>query len=224
MKKNILYLLFTCSVFFAGCDYDNFDEPNAILSGRVIYDGKAVGVRTNGPQLEAWQDGYALRTFIPIFIAHDGTYSVNLFNGRYKLVRKSGSPWEAQLNDTITVDVHNNTVLDVPVNPFFVINGESFQHQSGTITANFIVDKIVETANIAEVRLYIGKSLLTDHNRNDQSVSAVVSDITAGQQAGISAQLSQSLANLDYVYVRVGVRANVSNEFSYTQVQRINLN
>ncbi len=224
MKKNIFYIILVVGFIVAGCEYDNFDEPQAILSGNVVYDGKPVGVRTNGPQLELWQDGYDLRYAIPVYIAHDGSYSVSLFDGRYKLVRKAGAPWEPQLSDTITVDVKNNTVYDVPVTPYFVITNESFQYALGTITANFTVDKIVETANLAEVRLYVGESILTDQNRNEQAVNANLPDIAEGQSSTLSVPLSANLADLDYVFVRVGVRATVSSEFYYTQVQKLMLN
>ena len=61
MKRNILSLIIICNLLLSGCGYDNFDEPTAFLMGKVVYEGKAVGVRTNGPQLELWQDGYGLK-------------------------------------------------------------------------------------------------------------------------------------------------------------------
>ena len=125
MKKHILFIIVIISFIFTACEYDNFEEPKATLSGSVVYEGKPLGVRTNGTQLELWQDGYALRYAIPVHIAHDGSYSVSLFNGKYKMVRKAGAPWEAQLNDTIIIDVNNNTVFDVPVRPYFTEIGRA---------------------------------------------------------------------------------------------------
>jgi len=223
MKKHILFIIVIISFIFTACEYDNFEEPKATLSGSVVYEGKPLGVRTNGTQLELWQDGYALRYAIPVHIAHDGSYSVSLFNGKYKMVRKAGAPWEAQLNDTIIIDVNNNTVFDVPVRPYFTVTNESFQHSSGTITANFTVNKVVENADLAQVRLFVGHSILTDQNRNEQAVNADLSQVVPGENASVSLKLSEALAGLDYVFVRVGVRANQSNEFVYTQVEKINL-
>jgi len=224
MQHTFFYIILLVIFLFTGCEYDNFDEPKSVLSGKVVYNGTPVGVRTNGPQLELWQDGYDLRYVIPVYIAHDGSYSVILFDGQYKLVRKAGAPWEAQLNDTITIDVKNNTVFDVPVKPYFIISNEKIQYASGTITASYTVDKIVETTNLAEVRLYIGKSILTDQNKNEQVVNANLSDIGEGQTITLSAQLSANLTSLDYVFVRIGVRATISSEFYYTQVQKVSLN
>ena len=58
MKVKI-FIIITLSFFvLISCEHDNYDAPNAILSGKVVYEGEAVGVRTNGTQLERWQDGY----------------------------------------------------------------------------------------------------------------------------------------------------------------------
>ena len=224
MKRDSLYIILLTVILLAGCEYDNFEEPKSTLSGNVVYDGNPVGVRTNEIQLELWQDGYDLNVVIPVFVAHDGSYSVSLFDGQYKMVRRSGAPWLPQLSDTLVVDVRGNTAFDVPVTPYFAVSNESFQYASGNITANFNVEKIVETADLAEVRLYIGKSILTDQNRIEQAVDADLANITEGQSSSLTVQLSQNLAGLDYVFVRVGVRATVSSEFYYTQVQKITLN
>ncbi|HBG58596.1 DUF3823 domain-containing protein [Proteiniphilum sp. UBA1028] len=223
MKRYYLFIALLIGIIFTGCEYDNFDEPKSTLSGSVVYEGNPVGIRNNGPQLELWQDGYQLRYAIPVYIAQDGTYSVSLFDGEYKLVRKAGAPWEPQLSDTITINVKGNTVYDVPVKPYFTISKESFQHASGKITANFTVNKIVENANLAQVRLFIGHSVLTDQNKKEQVVDVDISGIIFGQQSSLSVNLSESLKKLDEVFIRVGVRANVTNEFYYTQVQKISL-
>ncbi|WP_071147394.1 DUF3823 domain-containing protein [Bacteroides ihuae] len=223
MKRNILSLIIICSLLLSGCEYDNFDEPTSFLMGKVVYEGKTVGVRTNGPQLELWQDGYGLKKNIPIYIAQDGTYSVALFNGQYKMVRKAGAPWEAQLSDTIIVNVKNKTEYDVPVIPYFTITEEGFQKQGNTISAKFTINKIVSSAKIESVRLYLGSSVLTDQNKNEQAQNADIATIQIGQEATVTTTIPTNLAQLDYIFVRVGVRATVSNEYYYTQVQKIAL-
>ena len=189
-----------------------------------MYNGSPVGIRTNGPQLELWQDGYQLRYAIPVYIAHDGRYSVSLFDGQYKMVRKDGAPWEAELNDTIIINVKGETTFDVPVKPYFTITNESIQGSSGKVTANFTVNKIVNSAEMAEVKLFIGHSILTDQNKNEQSVAVDPSEITLGQQFTLSADLSDNLKGLKEVFVRIGVRANVTNEYYYTQVKNKPMN
>ncbi|PXV66360.1 uncharacterized protein DUF3823 [Dysgonomonas alginatilytica] len=223
MKKSILFIICICSLVFTGCGYDNYDEPESTLSGKIVYEGNPVGVRTNAVRLDIWQDGYAVKKSFTAYIAHDGTYSVTLFDGQYKVVRRGGAPWEDQPNDTIIVNVKNKAVVDIPVKPYFIIKNESFQKGSGTITAKFTIDKILASANVAEVRLYLGKSILTDQNKNEKAVSATLSTITIGQEATLAAEIPANLVGQDYLFARVGVRSTVSSEFYYTQIQKISL-
>lgn len=222
MKTRILFIsACICLLFATGCEYDNFDEPNAILSGKVVYNGEPVGVRTNGTQLELWQDGYPLRTKIPVHIAHDGTFSAAIFNGQYKIVRLAGAPWEAQSGDTIVVDVKGNTFIDVPVKPYFIIRNESFGKGSGTVIAKFTIEKVVELAQLQVVNLYLGKNILTDQNQNEKIATLDLSGYTVGQETEISAEIPAGLLDDDYLFVRLGVRSTLSNEFYYTQIQKV---
>jgi len=221
--KFLMILTASASVFLAGCGYDNFNAPESSLSGRVVYDGKSVGVRNSGPQLELWQDGYALRTKIPVYLNQDGTFSASLFDGQYKLVRMGDSPWLQQASDTIIVNVKGNTSVDVPVTPYFTITGDSFQKSGNKISARFVVNKIVPSANVEFVRLYLGKSILTDQVQRELRVDGNVGALVFGQQSIIEGELPDNLKNLDYVYARVGVKSTASSEYLYTAIQKVSL-
>lgn len=227
MKRNILFLICICTFILTGCGYDNFDEPTAFLSGKVVYDGKPVGIRShenNAPQFQLYQDGYAKFDPIPVYISHDGSYSVNLFNGQYKLVRRGGAPWDPQLNDTIVIDVKGRTNKDIPVTPYFVINNESFQGSSSAVTAKFSVNKIVESAELAGISLFLGKSILTDNNNHEQSISADIANVNLNQDMTMTINITDDrLVGLDYVFARIGVLSNITNEYYFTQVQKVNL-
>ena len=127
MKFRFLTIITAASIFLAGCsEYDNFDAPELTLSGKVVYQGKAVSVRNNGPQLELWQDGYPLKSPIYVYMNQDGSFSSKLFAGQYKLVRRADAPWLQQATDTIRVNLTENTNIDVPVTPYFTITNETF--------------------------------------------------------------------------------------------------
>lgn len=224
MKIKFLSLLIALAcLVVVGCEYDNFEAPKSTLSGRVVYEGKAIGVRNNGPQLELWQDGYPLRSKINVYFDQDGTFSASLFDGTYKLVRMGDSPWLQQATDTIIVQVKGNTTIDVPVTPYFTVTNESFQKNSNSITANFTVNRIVETANLGAVCLYLGKSILTDEGRQELRVEANLANVTFGQPISIAGELPNNLKNLDYVFARIGVKSTVSGEYYYSAVQKIAL-
>ncbi|PWG81259.1 DUF3823 domain-containing protein [Pararcticibacter amylolyticus] len=222
-SKLLISLVITAGLLFTGCEYDNFEAPGAMLSGKVVYEGKAVGVRSNGPQLELWQDGFPLRSLIPVFINQDGTFSASLFDGKYKLVRKGDSPWLQQATDTIIVNVKGNTYLDVPVTPYFTITDESFQKSGNTVTARFAVNKIVENARVELVRLYLGKSILTDQVQRELRVDGNADNLVFGQQTVIAGEIPDNLKNLDYVFARLGVKSTSSGEYYYTPVQKVAL-
>jgi len=224
MKIKFLNLLIACAgLLIVGCEYDNFEAPKSTLSGRVVYEGKAVGVRNNGPQLELWQDGYPLRSKINVYFDQDGTFSASLFDGTYKLVRMGDSPWLQQATDTIVIQVKGNTAVDVPVTPYFTVTNESFQKNNNSITANFTVNRIVGTANLDAVRLYLGKSILTDQGQQELRVDAKVANVVFGQPTSIVGELPDNLKNLDYIYARIGAKSTVSGEYYYTAVQKIAL-
>ena len=115
-----MFIIIICCLLTANsCSYDNFDEPKSMLTGKAIYNGEPVSVRSGSSEFALFQDGYALHGSIPVYIAQDGSYSVNLFNGDYKLVRVGNAPWERPSNDTIRITVKGNTIQDIPVTPYF---------------------------------------------------------------------------------------------------------
>lgn len=224
MKIKTICLASLAMLLLAGCEYDNYDMPDAILSGRVIYERNPVGVRTTATRLELWQDGYANRTKIDVNIAHDGTYSAALFNGRYKIVRATGAPWDAQSSDTIIVEVKGNTTKDIEVNPFIAISNEKIRKESGnTVLAQFTVKNVIQGSKLEEAKLFFGKNILLDNNLNDGTENIDPSTIEFGHETTITAKIPATLASESYIFVKLGIRSDKSNEFYYTQVQKLQL-
>ncbi|MFC6861463.1 DUF3823 domain-containing protein [Zunongwangia atlantica] len=223
MKKYIIYSLVSISLMLAGCEKDNFDAPNAMLEGQVTYQGEPISVRSNSAEFQIWQDGYALDEFIPVFIAQDGTYSVSLFAGEYKLVRRGGDPWLPQLNDTIVVQVDGTTQVDIPVTPYINISNESFQVNGQTLSASFQIDQIVEDTNVQEVSIMLSRNILLDRNINDFNEVIELEDFEFGTSNSIDIEIPESLRGEGYLYVRVGARSSMANELIYTNAQQIDL-
>src|SRR4030095_14645758 len=159
--RNIFFstLSIAILVLVTGCKKDNYDPPTSQLTGRVVFQGQAVGVRSNIIQLELWQSGYQLYTKIPVNVAQDGTFSAALFDGDYKLTRLKGNgPW-ADNTDTIAVQVRGATTVDVPVDPYFLTKSETITKATATtINATFSLQRVNTTKNLELVRLYIGQT------------------------------------------------------------------
>lgn len=221
--KTIFNICMGVGTLFTACTYDNFAEPTSTLKGKVVYAGQPIGVRTNGPTLQLWEEGHELRTPITIHIAHDGTFSASLFDGQYKLIRMGNSPWLQDTNDTIIVNVKGITELDVPVTPYFTLSNVSFQHENGSIKANFAVNQIEENSGLENVNLYFGKNILIDDVRNDHKIEIGTDEITVDGENKISAAVPDNLKDLGYIFVRLGVRSSSSGELYYSQVQKIAL-
>lgn len=217
MKKIYFYIIIICCLFTASsCNYDNFDEPKAMLTGKAVYDGEPVAVRSGSSEFALFQDGYALHGSIPVYIAQDGSYSVNLFNGDYKLVRMGNAPWERPSNDTIRITVKGNTVQDIPVTPYFFIRNASFTKNGNKIIANFTINKVSANANMEDVSLYLGKGILTDNNQKE-AVLSLGNKIPLEQATHAEMEIPNNLANETYIYARIGVKSDKSSEYCYSQ-------
>ncbi len=205
-----------------GCEYDNYEAPRSVLSGRIIYNGQRVGVRAQANQLELWQDGYALHGKIPVYISWDGTYSALLFNGDYKLVRLSGAPWENQ-TDTIFVSVKGNTMVDIPVIPYFVFSNVSFEKTDTQIVAHFTIEQVSENARLDRVRIFLGKTILTDQNNMDANGSMLASAVKIRETNTIRINIPTRLASADYLFARIGIQTSGVGELYYTLPEKIQL-
>ena len=229
MKSKVIFLTTIAIVLFlTACKYDNFDTPQSILSGSVVYNNIPVGVRSGAAELELWQYGYQLRSKIPVYIAQDGTFTAKLFDGNYKLVRLAGAPWATQ-TDSIDVKVSGNTVVTVPVAPFGTITGATFAYTKTDVsmTANCSVAK-VGTAAITSLTLYVGVTSIIDANNNTVSTTlpaASLTDLTTPKTVKVAlTNVSPTfLSARSYVYVRLGLLTAGSAERIYTQVQKIQL-
>lgn len=225
MKNTVVcYLLVVGIVLLAGCTEDNFEQPTSVLSGRVVYEGQPVGVRSNGVQLELWQRGYQLFTKIPVFVAHDGSFSAALFDGDYKLVRLRGNgPWLDNA-DTIAVQVRGATTVDVPVTPHFVVRNDTYQKTGSAVTATFNLQQINATSKLERVNLYIGTTTIVDQNNSRVSVetpAAAIADLS--QPITLTVTLPANLADRSYVFARLGVKTEGVAERLYAVPQQIQM-
>jgi hypothetical protein len=221
--KAFLYIASVALVLLTACKKDNYTPPSSQLTGKVVYQGQPVGVRSNGVQLELWQHGYQLFTKIPVYLAQDGSFSATLFDGNYKLVRLKGNgPW-ADNADSIDVIVKGNTVVDVPVDPYFIIKNETFQKNGNNIDATFTVQAVNTSKSLELVRLYIGQTLITDQNNNAANASKAAAAINITQPVTLSATIPAALINKGYVFVRLGVKTAGVQELYYTAPQKIML-
>ena len=218
MKKIIpFFIMICCLLAVSSCSYDNFEEPKATLTGRAIYDGEAVGVRSGSSEFALFQDGYALHGSIPVYVAQDGSYSVSLFNGDYKLVRMGNAPWERP-----SITVKGNTVQDIPVTPYFSVRNVSFARNGNKVTARFTINKVVADANLENVGIYLGTGILTDEKQKEAELK-LGNTVSLNQENTAEIEIPSGLLNESYLYARVGVKSDKSSEYCYSQSIKVAL-
>lgn len=223
MKSN-LYSVFTfllALALLAGCQYDNQEPPKSFITGQVVYNGQPVSVRSNNVRLELWQPGYALFQKVDIHVAQDGTFSANVFDGHYKITRLRGNgPWVDQ-TDTIDVQLRGNTVVEVPVTPYFVIKDPNLKKNGNAIEATFHVEQVHASANLEAVHLYLGNTVIVDQNNNTKSVRLAANAVDLSQPITLGADIpAPSGAARSYVYARIGVKtAGVAEQIYSTPVK-----
>jgi hypothetical protein len=206
----------------AACDFDNFSPPQSTLQGRIVFEGQPVNVRQNAIQLELWQDGYALRREIPVFVRQDGTFSASLFDGAYKLVRKQNNgPWEND-SDTIRFEIRRTHTLDVAVNPFFVIRNDNLQRNNSILTATFDVAQVAQNRELERIALYVGTTAFVDARYNTAKLERAATNGDLGTNT-LSLDLSSASQNRAYLYARLGVKTGGVEEMIYTATKKIEL-
>lgn len=224
MKNKLLSLFLIISVMIAGCKKDNKEAPESTITGSITFNKLPIGVRSGAVELELWQYGYQLRNKIPVYVKQDGTFSAKIFNGNYKLTMLKGSgPWVDRA-DSIDVSVNGSAIVDVTVDPFFVVNNPTFQKSGNTINASFGIQRINTSKALDQVRIYIGQTIITDNNNNNANSSKTAAQITdLNQPVTLSVNIPASLAGKESAFVRVGVKAVGVNEYAYSMPQEISL-
>src|SRR5690606_31231946 len=155
MKKNINMLLVAALLAVSSCGLDNYDAPESIIYGRVVYNGEQIGVRGTGEavQLQLYQDGYELRNPIPVYVGQDGTFDATLFDGEYKLVtRDNNGPWVND-RDTTIVNLSGTAEVDLEVTPFYTLSDVELSLSESTVNASFQINDITEDREIDYVMI-----------------------------------------------------------------------
>ncbi|WP_149696606.1 DUF3823 domain-containing protein [Chitinophaga sp. CF418] len=216
------FIAMALGMLITGCKKDNYEKPTSILSGKVIYNKEAVGVRSNGVQLELWQHGFQLFTKIPVYVAQDGTFSASLFDGNYKLVRLPGNgPW-VNNTDSIDITVNGGTTVEVPVQPYFIIKNATAGKSGTKVTATFSIERVNASQPLESATLYLGKTNIVDavNNLKAASLSAgAIGDITA--PVTINVDIPATLSGEPFFFARIGVKTAGVGELIYTQPIKI---
>jgi hypothetical protein len=203
---------------------DNYDEPTSTLTGRVVHEGVALGVRSNEVQLELWQPGYALNQKIPVYIDQDGTFSATLFDGTYKINVLPGSGPFVDIRDTITIDLRGQATVDVPVTPYYTIRNAQIRNNNGTIEATFNVGSINTTRTLQFVAVYVSTTNIVDRQNfivRTERLRSTIPNLT--DPITVTVPLTAALASRDYIFARLGIMTTGVTPLLFGPVVKIDL-
>jgi hypothetical protein len=213
MKKIVLQIslwttLATIAATFAACSLDNYDEPDARITGRVIdRNGNPVGVMGSREQvvLRLWQPSYPLHAdAINVNVSSDGSFSTMVFNGSYVLrMRDNTGPW-VNSNDSVVINVSGNTAVDFPVTPYYTLGNVTYNLTGTTLSATFNITEVASGRNIDTVALMVNKTQFVGFD-SEVSVKMGGGGKTTGSQQTITLDIGD-LAAYHKLYARVGLR------------------
>lgn len=219
--KTILYAILLLMIF-SSCEYDNYDPPTSEFSGRLVFEGEAVGVRQGVNALRLFEPGWENFEPIGLNVKQDGTFSARLFDGHYQLVLIDGNgPWVNQA-DTINVHVNGMKEMDVIVEPFFMVRNENFQLESSTLKASFNVEQIAADSSLQFVSLFIGETTLVDNQFKANEVRLPSGEIENLNDT-INLEMDLSEVDQDFIFARIGVKTKGNPELIFSKVKKIEL-
>lgn len=216
MKHIRFAVLLVLAWVLAACAIDNMDEPKSHVSGKIVYQGKPIGVRASGGavKLEIWQSQFGASAAMDVYVAQDGSFSAMIYDGPCRLVAKDGvGPWK-NTHDTIRFDMNGSVELEYPVVPYFTINDEKYTLSADSVlTATFRVDRIVDDATIQACGLIVNRTRFVDMTSSDGSVAGMMDGdgmVTA------TFDIKQLMREQKFLFARVYVKIKDVEEAIYS--------
>ncbi len=216
---------------FMSCEVDNYEEPKALLTGTIMYEGEPLGFQHNRVSYELYQDGFGKVGPIANTFTPEGELSQLLFNGTYKMVVPRGQGpflWGSAIDaqDTVVINVDGNTTMDFEVLPYWMIRNPQLAAGSGNVTATFSLEQIVTDANakaIENVTLYLSKTVFASSDNNVATTVIGGGDIADVSNISLSAAVPTLVPTQSYIFARIGVKFAGVDDMLFAPVQKLDL-
>lgn len=222
----ILVLPLIISLFTISCEIDNYDGPDAQISGKFIdsVTGDLVGTDiTNGNQIGAFELGWSSEARQNWAIKNNGEYANNLvFASTYRLEFSDCNFYPFKVNDFVIKKGANT--YDFTVTPYIRIKNPNitFNAATNTVTATFNLEAGGENVKLNEIRLFaftdhwVGnyvKFAITSSDCYKRASSNQVSATISGNQYTLTMNVAGNASLFKYTrnyYFRIGALATVS--------------
>ena len=248
MKKIINNITFFVAsiLIFSACETDNYDGPDAHISGRILdHNGNLFNTEQGSSNMRikmeelSWAKGDTSIAIIPTYlnVKIDGTYNnTKIFKGQYRMTPIEGAFYPYDEEGEI-VDIKGSVKKDFVVTPYLEVEWvrEPQLTDDNRITASIIFNyntppsDTITRPTATEVRLFISSTQYVGNNNYYSDIIAAgmanagiitLNAINNGGGREISLRTSRSVKYTDTrYYVRVGVRCNDQyQKYSYTSI------
>jgi len=232
MKLQLIIILGVLSSFLYSCGLDNYDAPGSTLKGRLVYNSEPINVSYNDVTFQLWEPGWQKKAEINVAVDQNGSYSALLFNANYKLIIPSNQgPFRSKPNaetssDTILVNLNGDKVLDIEVEPYYMIRNPLFTVAGRVVTGTFKAEKIitgVNAKNIDEVSIYVNKTMFVDFRSNVAATTLAGSAITDVNTISLNTSVPTLVPTQTYVFVRIGLKIQGVEDMIFSPIVKVNL-
>ena len=160
MKNIHLYLFLLCGILcFNSCELDNYEGPNASLSGSFIDSETGELIESdiiNGTKIELIEHGYENPAAYFLIVNVDGTYRNDmLFENTYSIPPIMGGNFVPQ-TDTVTIEIKSGSnTYDFVVQPYIRVKDAAITIDGMVVTATFKLEQTVpDSIVVSKVGLF----------------------------------------------------------------------
>lgn len=229
IMKAIYSVLFLGLILgLSSCEIDNYDEPDGLFTGQIMYQGDPIMVGHNEVRFQLWQSGFGNEGPIDVHLDQDGSFSARMFNGNYRLNLLSGQgPFKAnfvneQQGDTILIDLNGDTNINIEVTPYYMVRNSQFSISGNTVEASASLEQIItgeDLRNIDHVTLYLNSTKFVSNN-NDENIARGDADISELSNLSMSVDISENITQ-NYIFARIGVRISGVEDMIFSPIEKL---
>lgn len=163
MKKIFYLLILSFAISIQSCEIDNYDGPDASISGKFLdsVTGELVGTDiTDGNSIGVYELGWDTEAKQTWYINNTGEYTNNLvFAANYRIEFTNCNFYPFIVNDFVVKEGENTH--DFTVTPFLRIRNPAITYDSAskTVKATFNLEAGANEVSLKEIRLFA----FTDH-------------------------------------------------------------
>ncbi len=237
MKKiifNIILSVVTFCVYSSCNEYDTFDEPDQILTGRVIdkNTGEPLETETNGVRIKMEELSWS-STPTPWYIPskQDGTFqNTKVFKGSYMVTPIEG-PFYPIEGKEVAIEGGSSSV-DFEVEPFLNVELLKTEVVGQNITATFKISRTSAGFKITDAKLYLSNTEFCNNgaflnvNKAGQQLSPSINFNPIPDADILSSTHTLTATGVDKgrtYTLRIGARSNdnVQKKYNYSKIVRV---